>query len=117
MRVVQEITEWDDNVPNHIYFLNDDKSKMFAYIRAGSNAVFKFSKPLGFDSRKRKFKEVVNTWGFEEEKPVNPTWQIVGSKGSTYTVEKTQTGYTCTCSGFKFRGHCKHIAAVETGQV
>jgi len=117
MLVLQEITEWGNSTPNHIYFLNDDKSKMLAYVRAGTSAVFKFSKPLGFDPRKRKFKEVKNTWGFEEEKPIDPSWQIAGSKGNSYTVEKTQTGYTCTCSGFKFRGHCKHIAAVESGTV
>lgn len=115
MRVFQETTEWEDNIPNHIYFLSDDKSKMFGYIKAGTNAVFKFSKPFGFDSRKRKFKELANTWGFEEEKPVNPSWQVAGSKGNTYTVEKTSTGYTCTCSGFKFRGHCRHIAEVQNG--
>lgn len=116
MRVMQEITVWEDAIPNHTYFLTDDKSKMLAYIPAGKKAVFKFSKPLGFETKGRKFVEVENTWGFAEEKPVNPSWKIAGSKGNEYTVEKTQTGYTCTCSGFKFRSHCKHIDQIMKEQ-
>ena len=37
-------------------------------------------------------------------------WQVSGSKGSTYTVTKNKSGYTCTCPGFTFRKSCKHIS-------
>jgi hypothetical protein len=37
-------------------------------------------------------------------------WQVSGSKGSTYTVTKNRSGYTCTCPGFTFRKSCKHIS-------
>lgn len=33
-----------------------------------------------------------------------------GSKGNVYTVTRTGKKYTCTCPGFTFRKHCKHIA-------
>ena len=113
MIVVQEVTEWDADIQNHIYFLSDDKSKMYGYVRRGTNKPFTFSKPLGFVASRRKFKPIENTWGFTVEKPTNPSWEVQGSKGNVYTVEKTQTGFTCTCSGFKFRGHCKHIDQIR----
>lgn len=37
------------------------------------------------------------------------TWQVEGSKGSTYTVTQTGTKWSCTCSGFQFRRQCRHI--------
>jgi uncharacterized Zn finger protein len=37
---------------------------------------------------------------------------VTGSKGNKYTVEKTENGMTCTCSGFKFRGNCKHTESI-----
>ena len=113
MIVVQEVTEWDDAIQNHIYFLSDDKSKMYGYVRKGTNRPFTFSKPLGFVASRRKFKAIENTWNFRVEKPTNPSWEVQGSKGNVYTVEKTPTGYTCTCSGFKFRSHCKHIDQIR----
>ena len=32
-----------------------------------------------------------------------------GSKGNVYTVTRNGTKYTCTCPGFVFRKHCKHV--------
>ena len=37
------------------------------------------------------------------------TWVVEGSKGSKYTVVRSQNIWTCTCPGFQFRKHCKHI--------
>lgn len=114
MRVLQEVTQWDDGTQNHIYFLSDDRTRMHAYIRSGTNDVFRFTKPLRFVASRRKFVELDNTWGVEEEeKPTNPVWKIAGSKGNEYTVELTATGYTCSCPGARFRGHCKHIEQVQ----
>ena len=59
MKVLQETTAWPGATPNHIYFTDDSKSKVFAYVRAGTNAVFKFSQPIRFDVRGRKFKEKI----------------------------------------------------------
>lgn len=35
--------------------------------------------------------------------------QIKGSKGNFYTVQKIGNHYICTCVGFGYRKHCKHI--------
>jgi len=56
MIIVREITEWEDNTPNHTYILSDDKSKMYGYVKFGTKEGKKFSKPMSFDSRGRKFK-------------------------------------------------------------
>lgn len=115
MIVLREVTQWADPIPNHTYLLSDDKSKMLAYVRQGTDELTVFSKPLGFSTRGRKFVATENRWGWTPPVVVkkNPTWQVQGSKGSVYTVEKTHSGYRCTCSGFRFRGQCKHIAEIS----
>lgn len=114
MKFYQETTNWKEEVPNGIYLLNDSKTKMYAYIRAGSNSVFKFKNPIRIDTRGRSFKEVKNTFGFKiEEENTNTKWQIKGSKGDVYTVEQTETGLICSCTGFKFRGLCKHLNMIS----
>lgn len=115
MKFYQETTVWDSPTDNHVYLLNDSKSKMIGYVRAGTNSVFTFKKPIGISMRGRKFREVANTFGYTVKKtePTNPQWQVQGSKGDTYIVERTENGLTCTCSGFKFRGACKHVKLLE----
>lgn len=112
MKFYQETTVWPDNMGNGIYLLDDSKSKMYAYIKPGATAVFKFKNPIRIDTRGRQFKAVKNTFDFVIDEPVadNPRWEVSGSKGDKYIVEKTENGMTCTCSGFKFRGVCKHTA-------
>ena len=55
MKLFQETTQWPDTTPNHAYYLDDNKSKMYAYIRAGSKAVFRFKTPIRIYFRGRKF--------------------------------------------------------------
>lgn len=56
MIIVREITEWEDNTPNHVYVLSDDKTSMFGYVKAGTYEHKTFSKPQRFDARGRTFK-------------------------------------------------------------
>lgn len=56
MKWFQETTEWDTPTPNHLYVLNDDKSKMYAYIKSSNNEHKVFKKPINFDPRRRTFK-------------------------------------------------------------
>lgn len=114
MKAFQELTEWPDNTPNHVYFMDDGKSKAYGYVRKGTDTTQKFSRPMKIDTRGRKFREVPNVWQFkiEEETTQAKSWRIEGSKGSVYTVEQSPEGYTCTCQGFRFKGTCKHIAQV-----
>lgn len=117
MKFFEETTKWtDSDTPNHTYLLSDNKSKAFGYVRAGTKAVFTFKRPIALDLRGRTFKAVPNTFGYTiktEEVTKNPQWKIKGSKGDIYLVEKTDSGYTCTCSGFRFRAKCKHVESVQ----
>jgi len=116
MKIIEEITEWDTEyaVPNHVYFVNDSKDKMFAYVAVGSVCVKEFAKPIKFSVSRRKFKEVANTWGYQEPevaKPAGRAWTIVGSKGAEYVITELDGAKTCNCPGFRFRGACKHTIA------
>lgn len=43
-------------------------------------------------------------------KPRSETFIVKGSKpGSTYTVTRDGTHWSCTCVGFGFRKDCKHV--------
>jgi hypothetical protein len=41
------------------------------------------------------------------------TWSIDGSRGSKYTVIRTQNKWACTCPGFQFRKSCRHIQELQ----
>lgn len=36
-------------------------------------------------------------------------WTVKGSKGNEYTVKSENGQYSCTCPGFMYRKHCRHI--------
>ena len=115
MKAFLEVTQWADNYPNHVYFLNDSKSKMYAYVRHGTDKPFRFSKPIGIDLRGRKFVEVPNKWKFnvKEEEPEGRYWIVKGSKGDEYKVTESGGNFQCSCSGFRFRGACKHVESIR----
>ena len=48
-------------------------------------------------------------------KPSKRVVQISGSKGDVYTVELSDKGNNCTCSGFQFRRTCRHIQEAMNG--
>jgi len=45
-----------------------------------------------------------------------PTWTIAGSRGSVYTVRLTNRKYSCSCPGFQFRNHCRHVEQARSEQ-
>lgn len=107
MEVVREITEWnvDFKQPNHDYLLDGDR--ILAYRKWGEGPVIKLSGNQKLDRRYRKFIKLENH-PFKMEKNVDPNVvEVKGSNGNVYYVNK-ELG-TCTCSGFKFRGQCKHL--------
>ena len=117
MKVFQETTDWgNERAVNHVYFLSDSKDKMYAYINR-EGRIDEVKTPYRFHVRGRKFKEVPNTWGFVpraevEVETVGETFKVPGSKGAEYTVTELEGVRSCTCSGFKFRGNCRHIQVV-----
>jgi hypothetical protein len=123
MKAFQELTEWDSEfaVPNHVYFLNASKEKMYGYVNS-KGVVQTVSKPYKFHSRGRKFKEVPDTWGFkiQEEEPeptVGKEYRVPGSKGAIYTVTDDAGVWSCTCPASKWqKGECKHIVQLKQDQ-
>ena len=121
MKAFQELTEWDSEfaVPNHVYFLNDSKEKMYGYVQASTGIVQTMSKPYKFRAGGRKFKEVPNTWNFvvkeeETETVVGKQYQVPGSKGAIYTVSDDNGTWSCTCPASKWqKGECKHIRQLK----
>jgi len=118
MLVLKEITEWNSEtkVPNHIYFVSDNKEKLFAYVKESGGEVFQFRAPYKFNTRYRKFKEIPNTFNYsvEESTPefAGKIIKVAGSKGNEYTITVNGKDVQCNCSGFKFRGKCKHAENV-----
>jgi hypothetical protein len=110
-KFLQERTEWLTDTPNHTYLVVDSKEKMIGYVRAGTDKLELFKQPLPFDTRRRKFKEVPNTWGYVEPKLVNTanSWQIKSSSGNVYTIERNGDRLSCSCTGFRFKSKCRHV--------
>ena len=121
MKAFQEITAWDSEfaVPNHVYFLNDSRDKMYGYVRESDGVVQTMRTPYRFHTRGRKFREVENTWRFGVEDAAEPVrgreYRVVGSKGSVYTVTDDAGAWSCTCPASKWqKGDCKHILAMQS---
>jgi hypothetical protein len=114
MKFFQEITPGDD-YPNHTYLLSDNKEFAHGYIRAGTKDLFTFKSKYRFGTKGRKFREVTgySLPDIEEPTPEGQVWEIVGSRGDKYLVQKIDNMLQCSCSGFKFRGNCKHVKQVE----
>lgn len=113
MKLFQETTKWDEDYPNHAYYLSDDKTKLYAYVPHGAKEVRTLKAFIRIDTRGRTFKEIPNTYGWihtDQLKQVPRSWVVKGSKGDEYTITEEENGLTCSCPGFVFRGKCKHIA-------
>lgn len=108
MQVVQEVTQWDAEIrqPNHIYLL--EGTRALAYIPFSEGKAIWFSVPIQFDKRGRKFTKLKkNPFG---TKPSKNLIEVAGSKGNTYFVDPAEK--TCTCPGYQYRSHCKHLESV-----
>ncbi len=106
MEAVREITEWTDGTSaNHTYLLDGDK--MVAYIPFGKKTQTVFKNPIRIDKRGRKFEKLKQNPFKLEVKVESNLIEVQGSKGNIYYVDPQAK--TCTCSGYTFRGTCKHI--------
>lgn len=115
MKWFAETTDWKDSTPNGVYLLDDSKSKMYAFKPFGTGEIKVFKNPIRIDVRGRKF--AVNQEQYktrvEEEVPEGRVFEVKGSKGDVYKVTELNGNYSCSCSGFKFRGKCKHAESVQ----
>jgi hypothetical protein len=114
MKWFAETTDYRDTVPNGIYLLDDAKTKMYAF-RPASGEIKTFKNFIRIDTRGRRF--VVNPVQFktdlQEPEPEGRSWTVRGSKGDEYRVSELNGNYSCTCSGFRFRGGCKHVEGIR----
>ena len=115
MKWFAETTDYKDNVANGIYLLDDSKTKMYAFKPKGTGEIKVFKNPIKIETRGRKF--VVNPVQFKtklkEEEPEGRYWIVKGSKGDEYKVAEVRGNFQCTCSGFRFRGACKHVESIR----
>lgn len=117
MQVIKETTVWntDYSVINHTYLL-DNSNHLIAYARGDTGEIIiSKSKTITIDKRYRTFK-IVKHPGLEKlvktEKQNGVRLFKVQSGQKVYNVEIRENGYICTCTGFSFRGKCKHGEAV-----
>ena len=115
MQILKEITEWDIDYPiiNKIYLL-DLKDNIIAHTNS-DNTIIQLKSPIKLDKRRRKFIKV-NHAGLSKliQKDNNNRIFKVKSKDNEYTVSlDNDNRLSCTCTGFTFRGKCKHIEAVR----
>ena len=114
MKWFAETTDYKDTTPNGVYLLDDGKSKMYAFKPHGTGTIKVFKNPIRIDVRGRKF--VINSVQFKtqlmEEEPEGRVIDVTGSKGDVYKVTELNGNLSCSCSGFKFRGDCRHVKSV-----
>jgi hypothetical protein len=65
-----------------------------------------------FVGRKFKLNSVQFKTDIRPPEPEGRVWEVKGSKGDVYKVTELRGEWSCTCSGFRFRGDCKHIKGV-----
>jgi hypothetical protein len=115
MKWFAETTDYQDSVPNGIYLLDDGKTKMYAFKPKGTDEIKVFKNSIRIETRGRKF--AVNPVQFEtafrEPEPKGRVIEVQGSKGDVYKVTELNGNYSCSCSGFKFRGECRHTKEVQ----
>jgi hypothetical protein len=116
IQILKEITVWntDFEMINHTYLLDGDK--LIAYAVSGGDEIRLIKSELKIDKRGRKFivsvhpglKKLLSN---QKKDPNERTFKI-NSKDKTYYVSLNKNKYKCTCTGFTYRGKCKHIDSV-----
>lgn len=112
MKVLREVTKWATTIqPNHVYLVEGDR--ILAYQPHGSGSVTHFTHHVRLDRARRRFvEEPVDSavWGVSVEQPQHVV-TVAGSRGARYEVNLAEG--SCTCSGYRFRGRCKHLALAQ----
>ena len=115
LEILKETTVWSDgsNI-NHTYLL--EGIKIIAYAKYGGDDVQVLKTQIKIDKRYRTFVKSNHPAlaKFIKTTPTKSNTRVfkIKSKAKEYFVELSDYNYTCTCTGFSFRGKCKHITAV-----
>jgi len=106
IRILRETTGVKDGFTYHphIYYVNDADKLVWFQVGDYTRGLDKYAVPKKFFRTGRKFEKIGI---IEEEKDIANIVQVAGSKGNTYSVDLDEN--TCTCTGFRFRGACKHV--------
>jgi len=119
LEILKETTVWSDGSnANHTYLL--DGTKIVAYAKYSDNTVQVLKSQIKIDKRYRTFVKTKHP-GLEKlikNTTLKSNTRVfkVQSKEKEYFVELSDYNYSCTCTGFNFRGKCKHIDAVAKKQ-
>ena len=119
LEILKETTVWSDgsNI-NHTYLL--EGIKIIAYAKYGGDDVQVLKTQIKIDKRYRTFVKSNHPAlaKFIKTTPTKSSTRVfkIKSKAKEYFVELSDYNYTCTCTGFSFRGKCKHITAVAEKQ-
>jgi len=119
LEILKETTVWaDSSNANHTYLL--EGSKIIAYAKFGGNDIQELRTQIKIDKRYRTFVKTKHS-GLQKlikKTPTKPNTSVfkVTSGEKEYFVELSDYKYTCTCTGYNFRGKCKHITAVVESQ-
>lgn len=104
IEILQEVTDWGKfKVNNGIYHINGAGSLVAYQVNADSVVQVLKTPSKQFSKSRRKFVKI----GERPEELASHIVEVKGSKGNVYFVDTEKN--TCTCPGFTFRGHCKHI--------
>jgi len=113
--ILKETTVWDGYDCNHTYLL-DNKGYIVAYAKHHGNDIGVVTAKIRLDKRRRTFVKTNHSKLSKILKDAEPEKGNrifnVKSKTKDYVVESTGYSYSCTCTGYNFRGKCKHIDAV-----
>jgi hypothetical protein len=115
--ILIETTVWntDYKVPNNTYLLNS-KGEILAFINELTGKLTVSKTPIKLDKRYRKFQKTSHP-ELEKisklQKKEGRSFEVK-SKDNVYIVNLSNKKYNCTCTGYNFRGHCKHIDAVKS---
>lgn len=106
--IAKEVSLWSESYDlNHIYILNDTMSKVYGYVRNRDLSLNMFKQPRDFNTKYRKF-EVL-----EKIKEESDSIEVIGSSGTIYYITSDKGKLSCSCTGFKYHGICKHIKGLK----
>jgi len=92
--------------PNFIYASSEGKQRLQGNWSPTSGKGYVYEFLISFNTSRRKF--------LETRVAQKKGWVFKSSDGKKeYEVVQNEDSLKCTCPGFTFRGHCKHITKVS----